>query len=383
MTKRFIRPVVLACLFVVVAAAAHAETPLRQRLKALPFKIVWECYVNDNWELFVMNADGSGAMNLTQTPKVHEHYPQVSPDGTKICFTVDEGEDRDTVRSLWVMDVDGRNRRKIADRAREPFWAPDSKTLGYLPQEYTKFSVTDFGTKGMVLYDLTTGRGTPHPNSAKLHHLYNPSFARNGKWIASTVHAGMGVSHGILLIEAHGDRIINLKIPGCRPCLSPDCRQIAWGAGDHELAVAPLDLDAKEPSVGPWKLHIKDDKSRKIYHIDWSPDSRLVAFSRGPESEGDLSKPGTFHAACEMVGVYAKDWNICVVPADRTGTIDLTKAGEADFVQLTVNGASNKEPAWFLPGGKVAGTLRVPSAECSPGLADGTRSVPATLGAAP
>ena len=47
-----------------------------------------------------MNADGSEQVNLTQTPKVHEHYPQVSPDGTKICFSVDEGEGRDAVRSL-------------------------------------------------------------------------------------------------------------------------------------------------------------------------------------------------------------------------------------------------------------------------------------------
>ena len=42
-----------------------------------------------------MNADGSEPVNLTRTPREHEHYPQVSPDGTKICFSVDEGEGRD------------------------------------------------------------------------------------------------------------------------------------------------------------------------------------------------------------------------------------------------------------------------------------------------
>ena len=73
----------------------------------------------------------------------------------------------------------------------------------------------------------------------------------------------------------------------------------------------------------------------------------MVAFSRGPESEGDLSKTGSFQAACEIVGVYAKDWNICVVSADRPREVDLQTAGPADFLQLTSNGASNKEPAWF------------------------------------
>ena len=159
----------LAARLVPVAAAetkksepAAAPAPLAERLKALPFKIAWECYVDGNWEIFVMNADGSQPVNLTHTPKVHEHYPQVSPDGTKICFTVDSGEGRATVRSLWVMDIDGKNRRQIADHAREPFWAPDGKTIGYLPQEFPRFDVIDFSTKGMVFYHLDSGKSEPH-----------------------------------------------------------------------------------------------------------------------------------------------------------------------------------------------------------------------------
>ena len=336
----------------VAGVAAQAQTTFRERLKASPFKIAYECYVNDNWEIFAMNADGSQPVNLTNTPKEHEHYPQASPDGTKICFLVDRGEGRETTRSLCVMDADGKNRRKLVDCARDPFWSPDSKTIGYLPQEYPKFNVADFYTKGLSFYDLTTGKVEPHPNSANLHHLYNPSFARNGKWIVATVHAGMGVDHGILLIEARGNEIINLKIPGCRPCFSPDGKQLAWGAGDQEIAVAPINLDADKPAVGPWRLRIKCAKPIKIYHVDWSPDSRLLSFSRGPDGEGDPNKPGTFQAACEMVGVYAAGWNLCAVPADRDGVLDLDSATEADFVTLTTNGYSNKEPAWFRPNGK-------------------------------
>src|SRR2546423_8609464 len=78
-----------------VLTQAQAQPPLKERLKDSPFKIAYECYVNNNWEIFVMNADGSHPVNLTKTTKVHEHYPQVSPDGTKICFSVDEGEGRE------------------------------------------------------------------------------------------------------------------------------------------------------------------------------------------------------------------------------------------------------------------------------------------------
>ncbi len=338
----------LAAALLAAPALAPAQTALREHLKALPFKIAWECYVNDNWEIFAMNADGSAPVNLTQTPHEHEHYPQVSPDGTRIAFVEDRGDGRDTVRSLWVMDIDGRHRKKLADYARQPFWSPDSQTVGFLQQEYPKFNVIDFFTKGMEFYDLATGAITPHANTTNLHHLYNPNFSPNGRWIVSTVHAGMGVDHGILLLEAQGDRILNLKIPGCRPCLSPDGQQVAWGAGDHEIAVAPIDTTAETPVVGPWRLHIKDE-TNKIYHVDWSPDSRFLCFSRGPDGEGDLSKPGTFQAACEIVGVHAQGWNLCVVSAERDGTIDLNAATDADFTMLTTNGCSNKEPAWFRP----------------------------------
>lgn len=330
------------------AKSSSEETPFREELKKSAFKIAHECYVDNNWEIFVMNADGSDPVNLTHTPKLHEHYPQISPDGSKICFSVDEGEGREAVRSLCVMDIDGKHRKTLVDHAREPFWSPDSKVIGFLPQEFPKFNVMDFYTSGMSFYDLTTGKITPHVNSTNLHHLYNPGFSSDGKWIVSTVHAGMGVDHGILLIEANGPRIINLKIPGCRPCLSPDGKQIAWGAGDHELAAAPINLDAETPAVGEWRLHIKDE-TNKIYHVDWSPDSRFLSFSRGPEGEGDLSKAGTFQAACEIVGVHAAGWNICAVSAQNDGVIDLNDPASTNFCVLTTNGSSNKEPSWFRP----------------------------------
>src|SRR5450759_745213 len=150
--RAFAVALIVATLFWTLGVTAGESVPLRERLKASSFKIAYECYVNNNWEIFVINADGSEPVNLTQTPNEHEHYPQVSPDGTKICFSVDTGEGRDTVRSLWIMDVDGKNRKKLVDSAREPFWRPDGKVIGFLPQEYPKFNVVDYSTKGMSFY---------------------------------------------------------------------------------------------------------------------------------------------------------------------------------------------------------------------------------------
>ena len=79
-------PLLTLALFLATGISTPAQAPLKERLQGSPFKIAYECYVNGNWEIYIMNADGSEPRNLTSTPKEHEHYPQVSPDGSKICF---------------------------------------------------------------------------------------------------------------------------------------------------------------------------------------------------------------------------------------------------------------------------------------------------------
>src|ERR1041385_5095298 len=75
-----------------LAAAPSGKSSLHKTLKSFPAKIAWECYVDGNWEIFVMNADGSHPRNLTNTPDQNEHFPRISPDGTKIAYTSDTGE---------------------------------------------------------------------------------------------------------------------------------------------------------------------------------------------------------------------------------------------------------------------------------------------------
>src|SRR5215510_6230175 len=100
---RAFRPIcaVIACVLL-AAASTGARGTMRDRLKSSHFKIAYETYVDGNWEIFVMNADGSQSKNLTSTPKVNEHYPIISPDGSKMAFSVDTGEGSENVRSLWL-----------------------------------------------------------------------------------------------------------------------------------------------------------------------------------------------------------------------------------------------------------------------------------------
>ncbi|MCY2995434.1 MAG: hypothetical protein NTY19_47350 [Planctomycetota bacterium] len=305
-----------------------AAADLAEELKTVPYKIVYETFQKDNWELFMVDADGSHQVNLTKTPEVNELYPHVSPDGTKVVFSVDEGTGNATVRSIWTMHIDGTGRTPVARYARDACWNHDGTAIAFLPDEFQKFQIIDYATKGVAIYDLKTKETRPHPNK-DLHHLYNICWSPDDRWFVSTVHAGMGFGHAILAFQVAGTQVFNLNIPGCRPDLSPDGKQISWGASDFVLCAADLDLSGDQPKLTHRRDVAKSTPPIKIYHSDWSPDGKYIAFSCGPT----VKKLGM---VCEIVGVPAPGWNIGVADA----------SGEKGQIIITQDGASNKEPDW-------------------------------------
>ena len=301
-------------------------------LKSVPYRIVYETWQNDNWELFSVKADGSDPVNLTKTPDLSELYPHVSPDGTKVSFIVEEGSahgGEPTARSVWFMNLDGTGRTKVADGAREACWNGDGTAIAYLKAEFPdKFVYEDFATRGIGFYDLKTGKHSDHPNT-DLHHLYNLCWAPDGKWFVATVHAGMGYKHAILAIEAQGTKVVDLKIPGCRPDLRFDGKKVAWGSDDITLSIGDLDFDSPTPSVKNIRAVVKSEEPLHIYHVDWSPDGKYVAFSRGPKQKN-------LKAAPEIIGVKARGWNIAVADAEK----------ESVWWPITADGNCDKEPDW-------------------------------------
>lgn len=304
------------------------EQALLDELKKVPYRIVFESHQGESWDLFQVRADGSDRVNLTRTPEVNELYPHVSHDGTKVCFAVDEGLGAAKTRNVYCMNLDGSGRRLVARSARDPCWAAGDTGIIYLKNEFEKLTVIDYATRGVFVHELASGRDRAHPN-AELEHLYCICSTPDGKWYLATAHAGMGFAHAILAIEAEGKRVVDLKIPGCRPDISPDGRRVAWASGDYSLAVGDLDFSGPEPRVLNAHDILTSPPPMKIQHVDWSPDGKYVAFGRGPYKKG-LAEPPS------LVGVLAPGWNICVADAGATNR----------WTAITTDGKSNKEPDW-------------------------------------
>jgi dipeptidyl aminopeptidase/acylaminoacyl peptidase len=298
-------------------------------LKDIPYKIVYESYrrTNDkeNWEIIMNDANDSNQVNLTKTPDLDEMYPHVSPDGTKICFVVDEGTNRrDKVRSVYYMNIDGTNRVEVARNAREPCWGPDSKKIAYLKGEFDRYNQSEYATAGLFIYDLETHKHTPHPNP-NLVHMYAICWSPDGDWFLGVVKGNSEYSDAILAFEADGTRVFDLGawgVKGCRPDFSKDGRRITWGETDWDLNAGDFTIGPQGPVVSNIRKIVNCRQIFKVYHVDFSPDSRYIIFSYGPSRGG------------QQVGGLAKGWDICI--SDLTGK----------WYKITKDGKHNKEPDW-------------------------------------
>jgi hypothetical protein len=77
-----------------------------------------------NWEIYLMNADGSGAINLTQNAAQH-WQPVWSPDGTRLAFE----SERSGSAEVCVMKADGSGQRNLTRHAaadNRPRWRPEA-----------------------------------------------------------------------------------------------------------------------------------------------------------------------------------------------------------------------------------------------------------------
>ncbi len=113
-------------------------------------------------ELWVMNADGSGARKLADADAGHGYAANWSPDGTKIAVVLRENPDDKNanqssdalISNVYVVDVESGKLTQITNitngRVETPFWSPGGNTL--------TFNVVINGRMNVHNADIITGR---------------------------------------------------------------------------------------------------------------------------------------------------------------------------------------------------------------------------------
>ena len=230
----------------------------------------------------------------------YEVQPRFSPDGKRIAFTSDRGGGD----NIWVMSVDGSDKRQVTKEEfrllNQPSWSPDGRFIVAKKHFTTSRSL---GTGEVWLYHVSGGNGVAlvkKPNEQYQKELGEPIYAPDGKHIYFTRNTTPGPifqyaqdsNTQLFDIERYDletgevESIVSGAGGSVRPSPSPDGRKIAFVRRERTRS----------------KLYVKDlttGEERKVYdaldqdvqetwavtgvypNMDWTPDSASIVFWAG------------------------------------------------------------------------------------------------------
>jgi TolB protein len=201
-------------------------------------KIAFMNNYDGDFEICVMNADGTGVKQLTKNSAV-DAYPSWSPDGAKIAFTSSRDGDFD----VYVMNANGSDQTNITseDRGNDDFprWSPDGRFIAIETDGY-----------GGVIPELITPDGTFQANVGSVAYAtFFDSWSPDGR--SFLVDSNSGGDFDIYRYDLYGGgplqgNLMQRKVVSDDSASegsaiwSPDGKQIAFSSnrdGDFEIYV--------------------------------------------------------------------------------------------------------------------------------------------------
>jgi dipeptidyl aminopeptidase/acylaminoacyl peptidase len=205
----------------IAAAAALAVLAAGARGAQLPQTIAYT-HARDVWTI---DADGSDARALTQTGL--DGQPAWSPDGSQIAFV----SSRDGVRpELWIMNADGSGAHRVT---------PVDQIVAH--PAWSRQGLIAFDDFSGILTIRPDGSGLTRLTSEGT----RPSWSADGAHVAYTFHnASTNTFDVVAVVDADGTGS-HVVASGTSPAYSPDGTRLAWSArsstGDATLVVANAD----------------------------------------------------------------------------------------------------------------------------------------------
>lgn len=246
----------------------QAATESREGVFGISFapggKIVYASEKAAESDLWMMDMDGSNRRRLTSSAAVNR-FPSVSPDGRYIVFVSTRTENS----NVWRMNIDGSQQIQLTENRRGrllwPQCSPDGKWVVYALAEQGKTTLWKAPISGGNSVQLTD------TNS------FYPAISPDGKLIAFLRDDGRHPA--IEIISFEGGSVKTFEPARGR------LNVIRWSADSRALTYAATHDKVSniwiQPMDGSAPRQMTDYKDGLIFWFDWSPDGRWMAASRG------------------------------------------------------------------------------------------------------
>ncbi len=288
-------------------AEATALAALKGQIQG---QIVWESNRDGSWQLYTMNADGTGAKKLTEGPGAHSQA-KLSRDGKLLVCTRTEPNG---ATSVWMMKSDGTDPKKVIDDALEPQWRKGDKALHVLRQpdrrkkQWQTFELDLYSGEEKLLFPPPGVELEFEPWAAEANddgtRFISWSPRPRGTWVISADGAVQQLVHG-----------------GCEGQVSPD-QQYGYGVhSDGRFVRFNLsdggDLATVKERWGEWS---------HTYFPHVSRDGKWLLYGACPPDQHDHDT-----SDYEIFVVGLKDWQ-----------------EDGDPVRLTFNSRTDRWPSLYL-----------------------------------
>ena len=186
-----------------------------------------------NHEIYLMNADGSSQINITNS-SAEDFVEGWSKDGNRLAFT----STRDGAWEIYIMDMIDISNGIFTEPQRITFnnsmamsvtWSPDGNKIAFDSQVE--------GIFGIYIYDLVNGGEFQRLDTSPVNG-YQPSWSPNDDVIS------FASQSGIYTINANGTGLQQLTTENCNvPVWSPDGNRITFVAGtpDEDIYIVNSD----------------------------------------------------------------------------------------------------------------------------------------------